>query len=376
MESSIIEKKRLVSLDVFRGITIAAMILVNNQGDWGHVYPALRHAAWHGWHGADIVFPYFLFAVGASLFFSFSSLRGAGTSRKIVLFHIIRRTVILLVLGFFLNLFPSFDFGTVRIPGVLQRIGLCSFFAALLTLYAKPGMRISSTIFLLALYGALLFLVTPSGFGHGSLEPCCNLPGFIDGTLFPGHTYEHAPVPGFDPEGLLGTLPAVASAMIGVCAASLIRSSEKMAMDTWRLLPAGMVLIAVGLALDGIIPINKNLWTPSYCLFMGGLGTIVFTLCHYLFDVSNLRLPAAPFLVLGRNAILVYVLSTLAGNAMASINITTGGGPATLKGIIFNSVFAPRFGPEAASSLYAASFLLFWLGIMYLLYRKKIFISL
>lgn len=369
-----IEKKRLVSLDVFRGLTIAAMILVNNLGDWSHVYPALRHAAWHGWYGADIVFPFFLFALGASLFFPLSSAREKGIPGKIFLPRIIRRTGILIALGLFLNLFPAFDFGTVRIPGVLQRIGLCYFFAALLTLYMKPNPRALATAGILALYGALLFLVTPSGFGRGSLEPCCNLPGFVDSALFHGHTYEHAAAPGFDPEGLLTTLPAIASAMIGAWAASRIRPNRDSPAYTLKLTVGGAVMAAAGLALDCVVPINKNLWTPSYCLFMGGLGTIVFALCHYLFDVRGLKVPAVPFQVLGRNAIAVYVLSTLAGKAMAMIPVASG--PVTLKAIIFSTAFAPFFAPEAASALYATSFLLFWLGIMYLLYRKKIFISL
>ncbi len=367
------EKKRLVSLDVFRGFTIAAMVLVNNQGDWGHVYPALRHAAWHGWLGADIVFPFFLFALGASLFFPLSSARAAGTPGTVLVPRVLRRTLLLIALGLFLNLFPLFDPGSVRIPGVLQRIGLCYCFAAVLALYAKPGAWPIVTALLLALYTALLLLVTPPGFGRGSLEPCCNLPGFIDGALLAGHTYEHAAAPGFDPEGLLTTIPAVASAMIGAWAASLIRPAG--GASAAKLMIAGAVMAAAGLALDSAVPINKNLWTPSYCLFMGGLGTMVFALCHYLFDIRGLRISAVPFLVLGRNAIALYVLSSLAGKAMATIPVPHGTGTATLKAIIFNAVFAPHFTPEAASALYAASFLLFWLGALYLPYRKNIFIS-
>jgi predicted acyltransferase len=376
MKNIIGEDKRLVSLDLFRGITMAAMILVNNQGNWSAVYPAFRHAAWDGWLGADIVFPFFLFAVGASIHLSCTSLLATGITRKALLMKVVRRTVILTALGLFLNLFPFFNFGTVRIPGVLQRIGLCYCFASFIYLYTGERMRIGITMALLMVYGILLLWVTPDGFGRASLAPCCNLPGFIDGALFPGHTYEHAPVPGFDPEGILSTIPAIASAMVGVCAARLLQAAMAGDVSRWLVPCTGLLLMAAGLALDLIIPINKNLWTPSYVLFMGGLAVLVFFLCHYLRDIRRYRLPAMPFLVLGRNALAVYLFSSLAGRAMISFYITDRGAPISVKNFIFTHAFAPWFDPSAASLLYATMFLLFWWAIMYLLYRKNIFISL
>jgi predicted acyltransferase len=376
MEAVINNENRLLSLDAFRGIAIAGMIIVNNQGDWGHVYPAFRHAAWHGWYGADIVFPFFLFAVGASLFFSLARIVRAGAPRKEIFLKVVRRTVILVALGLFLNLFPFYDFVTMRIPGVLQRIGLCYFFSAVFLLFAGPKTRVAVTLFLLVLYGALLMWVTPSGYGRGSFEPCCNLPGFIDSIVFSGHTYDQAPVPGFDPEGLLSTLPSVASAMIGVFAASLMHTAIQGSMKIWLIPAAGTAMAVAGIALNTIIPINKNLWTPSYCLFMGGLAVTVFALCHYLCDVKRFRFACMPFMILGKNAIAAYLLSSIAGKAMISFNIMTGGIAIPLKAIIFQSVFAPWFEPAAASLLYAVTFLLIWLGIMYVLYRNRIFISL
>ncbi len=370
------ENKRLMSLDLFRGITMAAMILVNNQGDWGAVYPAFRHAAWHGWLGADFVFPFFLFAVGASIHLSFSSLTREEIPRSALMMKVIKRSVILIALGLALNLFPFFDFTTVRIPGVLQRIGLCYFFTAIIYLFTGNRTRLLITIFLLILYGALLLWVTPEGFGRGSLDPCCNLPGFVDGALFHGHTYEHAPAQGFDPEGFLSTIPAVASVMIGVFAAVMLQASMAAKTKWWTPPCAGILLTAAGLALDHIIPINKNLWTPAYVLFMGGLAVLLLFPLHYLCDVRRHRLPAVPFLVLGRNAITVYILSSLAGKAMISFHVPAQGTPMTIKNYIFTHAFAPWFVPPAASLLYASAFLLFWWGIMYILYRKRIFISL
>jgi predicted acyltransferase len=375
MKAAINDDKRLLSLDVFRGIAIAGMIIVNNQGDWGNVYPAFRHAAWHGWYGADIVFPFFLFAVGASLFFTFTHIVSSGAPRNVIFQRVIRRTIILIALGLLLNLFPFFDFSTMRIPGVLQRIGLCYFFAAVLVLHTGPKTRMAVTLFLLILYSALLMCVTQSGFGRGSLEPCCNLPGFIDSVVFPGHTYGQAPVPGFDPEGLLTTIPSIASTMIGVFAASMLHDSIQGTMKKWLIPGAGAALIVAGLALNTIIPINKNLWTPSYCLFMGGLAILVFALCHYLCDNKRYRHAFIPFIILGRNAIAAYLLSSIMGKAIISISIAIGNTAVPLKTIIVQSLFTSWLEPAAASLLYALCFLLIWIFVMYLLYRKQIFIS-
>ncbi len=363
---------RLLSLDVLRGLTIAGMILVNNQGDWSCVYPALAHAPWHGWLGADFVFPFFLFVMGASLYFSLSARIKAGPPRPRLALTILRRSAVLILLGLLLNLFPSFDFASVRIPGVLQRIGLCYCFASLLFLYTGRRVQVIITLMLLALYASLLLFVTPQSPGPGSLEPCCNLPGYVDGMLFPDHTYEHAPAPGFDPEGLLSTLPAMASAMIGVFAAAGIRAGSR----ARHALPlAGIVMTAAGLALDPLMPINKSLWTPTYVLFTGGAAIVLFYLSDLLFIGRRFERAAVPFLVLGRNAIAVYLLSSMAGRAMVSIFITVDGAGLSVKELLFRSLFAPLAPPCAASLIYATVFLLAWIGIMYILYRKRIFIS-
>jgi len=375
MKTAINGEERFQSLDVFRGIAIAGMIIVNNQGDWSHVYPAFRHAAWHGWFGADIVFPLFLFAVGASIFFSFTRSTGAGASRNVIFLKVLRRTVILIALGLFLNLFPFFDFSTMRIPGVLQRIGLCYFFAAVLVLFTGPKTRMAVMLVLLVLYGALLLFVTPTGIGRGSLEPCCNLPGYVDSVVFPGHTYELAPVPGFDPEGILSTIPSIAGTMIGVFAASLLHAGIQGNRNMWMTSIAGAAAALAGAALNTVIPINKNLWTPSYCLFMGGLAMILYSLCCYFCDGKRYCRAVMPFTILGRNAIAAYLLSSIAGKAMISFNITTDNTAIPLKTIIYQSVFAPWFEPAAASLLYALCFLLVWLGASYLLHRKRILIK-
>jgi predicted acyltransferase len=373
--SDINEENRLQSLDLFRGIAIAGMIIVNNQGDWSHVYAAFRHAAWHGWHGADTVFPLFLFAVGASIYVSFTREAGESASRHQIFLKALWRTVVLFALGLFLNIFPFFDFSTMRIPGVLQRIGLSYFFASLLVLFTGQKTRIAVTLFLLILYGALLMCVTPYGIGRGSLEPCCNLPGYVDRAVLAGHTYEQAPVPGFDPEGILTTIPSIASALIGAYAASLLHPGVQGKRNMRMALLIGAAAVLAGLALNSVIPINKNLWTPSYCLFMGGLAMILYAFCHYLCDRRRRGHAFIPLTVLGRNAIAAYLLSSLTGKALVSIKITSCGAELSLKTVIFQTAFAPWLEPAAASLLYSLCFLLIWMGAMYLLYRKRIFIK-
>jgi predicted acyltransferase len=375
MSSSSSDQKRLISLDLFRGISIAGMILVNNQGDWNSVYPALRHASWHGWSGADTVFPFFLFAVGASLFFSQTALLTQGISKKSILFIVVRRTTILFALGIFLNLFPFFNILQIRIPGVLQRIAICYFLASVIFLYVPRRLQEVLAFFLIFLYGGLLLFVTPGGFGSGSLEPCCNLPGFIDGYLFPGHTYENAIFPGFDPEGLLSSIPAVASTMIGVFAAGRIRADDQGFRTTVGLSVIGLVMLALGLALDYFLPINKNLWTPSYCLFMGGMASVCFSVFHWIYDLRKFRFLSVPFLALGRNAIAVYFFSSLAGKGMLCVTVATNKGALPLKTILYETLFAAWLVPRAASVMYALGFLLIWIGTMYVFYKKRLFIS-
>jgi predicted acyltransferase len=365
---------RLVSLDVFRGLSIGGMILVNNQGNWNHVYEALRHASWHGWSGADIVFPFFLFAMGASLFFAHTSRLRDGISKANIFSTVLLRTFLLFSLGLFLNFFPEFEIRNLRIPGVLQRIAVCYFFSSVLFLFASNRLRIILTVLLLFAYGALLLFVTPIGFGSGSLDPCCNLPGYVDKLLFPGHTYELAPVQGFDPEGLLSTAPALCSAMIGVIAAGLLRTGGNGFPHIARIAAGGAGLMLLGQILGVIIPINKNLWTPSYCLFMGGMAVLLFSFLHWIYDARDFRFMFLPFVVLGRNAIAVYLLSSLAGKALISIPVGSGSGT-TVKALLYRQVSVEWMDPGAASLVYSILFLLTWLGIMYLLYRKRIFIS-
>lgn len=370
------ETTRIHSIDIFRGLTIALMIIVNNQGDWSHVYRVFRHAAWHGWSGADVVFPFFLFIMGVSISYSFSSgLRLTGR-KPFLMGKILKRTLILVTLGLLLNLIPEFDIATVRIPGVLQRIGLCYCFGAVSFLFLTGRGRWISAIGILVLYGFLLKYITPGGIGEGTLEPDGNLCHIVDRALFPGHTYEHATVRGFDPEGLLTTLPAVASTIGGILAGDVLRRKGPLRNKCFILGAAALLCIGAGLLLDRWIPINKNLWTPSYAVFMTGcaLGLMVFL--WWLVDVKGAVKWGMPFSVLGLNAIAAYILSSAAGKIMVHVQVMQeGGGAVTVKALMYQGLFAGWLSPFHASTAYSVAFLAFWIAVMYLLYRKNIIIK-
>ncbi len=373
------DKSRLAYIDVFRGIAVALMIIVNNQGDWNHVYRIFRHASWHGFLGADIVFPFFLFIMGVSIPFSINKHIKNGTSKKHIAEKIIRRTLILIALGMFINLLPYFDFATMRIPGVLQRIGLCYGATALAYLFMKPrGQRVAA-FGMLVLYGAALLCITPQGFGVNPLLPNTTICFFIDRAIFAGHTYAHAPVAGFDPEGLVSTLPAIVSTMTGCFVCDFIEknnSPESHQLRTNRnLLSSGLALIACGISLSPILPINKNLWTPSYVLVTSGLANIVLTGLKLLDEHSNVKNWSLPLRWLGTNSLFAYIVSSAVGKLFAMLPVSLSSTPATLKSIIVSSVFARWLSPHAASFFYAFFFLVVWIAVCGVLYRKGVVVK-
>ena len=361
-------RDRILALDVFRGLTIAGMIIVNNQGDWSHVYRPLRHAAWHGWYLADLVFPFFLFIMGVSLAVSLGKRMGDESVRTGLHGRILRRTLVLVALGLALNLIPAFDWTAFRIPGVLQRIGLCYLICALLYVHLGTRGFWIAALTLLAGYTLLMELVPVPGFGAGIWEPRANLPGYLDSLILGAHTYKHAPVRGFDPEGVLTTLPAAVSALAGVLAGEWLRSERTLGEKLRGLLSAALICLLAGTILDRWIPINKNLWTPSYTVFMTGMALFLLVFCLWLIGGKGMRRWSFPFEVLGLNAILAYLLSSALGKLMIAASWH-------LKEKIFSSFFLPIAGGEAASLLYALAYLLLWTGVCALLYRFRIFLK-
>ena len=363
--------KRLVSLDVFRGLTIAGMILVNNPGSWSFVYAPLRHAAWHGWTPTDLIFPFFLFIVGVSITLSFTKRIQEGAISTGLYIKILRRTVLLLAVGYFLRLFPSFTFESLRIPGVLQRIAICYLISSLLFLKVRPGWRVGITVFLLAAYWAVMKLVPVPGYGAGILEFEGNLCGYIDTKLLSGHLYKTT----FDPEGILSTFPAVATTLLGTLTGDWLLLRKNPRTKLAGLFVAGLIFVILGLLLHPFFPINKQLWTSTFVIFTAGAACLVFGLCYGINDVVGLKKWAYPFRVFGTNAIAVYAGSTLMVKLIGLIQVKVHGETLFLKNFVYSQFLSPWAGPFLGSLLFPIILLLIWLAILYPLYRKKIFIK-
>ncbi len=360
---------RLDSVDAMRGATIAGMIVVNNPGTWSAVYPPLRHAEWHGWTYTDTIFPFFLFLVGVSMALSFGERRSFGAPRAALARKTVLRAAVLVGLGLLLNLvgFLALHRDHFRIPGVLQRIGLCALAAGLVYLAAGARGAAWTAAGLLLLYGALL--------ASGPLDPEGSLPSRLDRAAFGTHTWSAA----FDPEGLLSTLGAVATTLCGTLAGERLRASGPMSRKLAELLAAGAAATFLGLALGRVLPINKNLWTPSYALLMAGLAGVALALCVALIDGSSdggARRVAAPFVWLGRNAIAAFTLSSLTSIALIAIRVTgPDGKPRALWTTIYRGAFDRFADPRLGSFLFAAAYLAIWVAVFGLLYRKRIFVK-
>jgi predicted acyltransferase len=370
------QSSRLLSLDAFRGATIAGMILVNNPGTWNSIYPQLEHAQWNGWTFTDWIFPFFLWIVGVAMTLSFAKRVEQGADKNRLLLHVLRRAAIIFGLGLFLNGFPFFNLSTIRIPGVLQRIALCYLIGSVLYLYLSFRAQVIWTVSLLATYWLMMKVIPVPGYGAGILEPLGSLCWYIDANVLKGHTWSGAPAPGFDPEGILSTIPAIGSTMLGVFTGRWLRSQRSSEEKTAWMFVAGNVLLLLGAILDMWFPINKNLWTSSYVVFMAGWALVCLAIFYWLIDVKGYTTWATPFIIYGMNAIAVFVLSGIVGRLITLIKWTaTDGSVITLKGYIFNSLFSPLGSPVNASLFYAIAFV----GVMFLvvwgMWKKKWFLK-
>jgi predicted acyltransferase len=380
--------ERMVSLDVFRGATIAGMILVNDPGSWSHIYPPLEHAEWNGWTPTDLIFPFFLFIVGVSLTLSFATRISRGISRRALVLHVVRRSALIFFIGLFLNGFPEFDFGSIRIMGVLQRIALCYLAAGLLYLFTfhreaqageptrvRANLRVTAIVALTLLVGywALMTFVPVPGYGAGHLSKNDNLGAYIDRSLLGGHLWEESKT--WDPEGFLSTLPAVASLLIGILAGEWLRSDRAAARKTLGLAAAGLAFLVAGRLLHPFFPINKNLWTSSFVLFTSGCAMLTLAACYWIVDVRGLRVWAKPFLVFGMNAILAYALAALVSELSTDFEFSNSAGrDTTAHGWIYQRFFVAHFSPLNASLGFAIFFVLVIFVLLWPFYRWKIFL--
>lgn len=363
---------RIVSLDIFRGITIAFMIIVNTPGSWQHVYAPLRHSEWHGCTPTDLVFPFFLFIVGVSMWFSFKKYGHELNTGSLV--RIVRRTVTIFALGLFLNIFPVFDrdYSTVRIMGVLQRIALAYGLGAIICMSVNRDYLWIVTAFLLLLYWALLALF--GGADPYSLEG--NLVLKIDRmVLGEARLYRAFGIP-FDPLGLLSTIPSLGTVIIGYYTGSILGKGTAAAKTVLKIMLVGAAMTGLGLLWGKVFPINKPLWTSSYVLYSAGIAMMVLSLIYWIADVARLKKWGVFFLVFGTNALFSYFLSGIWAKTMQYIKIGEGDHGISLYEWFYENICVPVAGNLNGSLMFAIiQMLLIWV-IALILYRKKVMIRL
>jgi len=362
-----------VSLDVFRGITIAGMVLVNNPGTWSNIHWPLEHAEWHGWTPTDLVFPFFVFIVGVAIPLAFGRRTESGGSKRDLYLKIVRRTAIIFALGILLAGFPYFQLSTIRIPGVLQRLAVCYLFASIIFLNTKVRTQIIVTLVLLVSYCLLMTRLHAPGFATGDLSKEGSLASFVDRVVFGPHIWKQGKV--YDPEGLLSTIPAVATALFGVLTGQWLRTNKSQYEKVTGLFVSGACCVVIGWCWNPFFPINKSLWTSSYVFFTAGLALQFLALCYWLIDIRKYQSWARPFVVFGVNAIALYVGTALMARLMGLIKLPWGSETISLQGWIFQKLFLPWASPVNASLAYAIVFILLWLGVMWILYSRRIFIK-
>ena len=370
---------RLKSLDAFRGLTMAGMVIVNNPGDWGHVYPPLLHAEWNGCTPTDLIFPFFLFIVGVSITLSRGTM---GDPWKIV-----KRALVIFGFGMVLALYPRWDFSVVRIPGVLQRIAVCYLAAAFLFRLTAPAhgnddaRRVAQgrtlVLWIVALtlgYWAVMMLVPVPGGVAGDLTPSGNLGAYIDRKVFGAHLWVQSRT--WDPEGLLSTVPALATTLLGCVAGLWLGSRATGPRKALWLVAAGIAALGIGLAWSLAFPLNKALWTSSYVWFTGGAAAIFLALCYTLIDLKGWTAWSRPFVILGLNAIALFVLSGL-GTKFLSYHKVTGpdGNPVSLLRYIYAAWFVPLAEPVNASLLFALANLAVLFVVLWIMDRRGIYLK-
>ncbi len=374
---------RLISLDVFRGLTIAGMILVNNAGDWSHVYPALAHVEWDGWTPTDLVFPFFLFIIGVAMPFSFSKRLAKGESRGKLLKHVFARSLMLISLGMLLSGIPNFDFSHRLILNVLQRIGLIYLMAGTIFLFTDVVSQAVVAVSCVVIYWILMLAVPVPGYGAGVLAPVGNMWWYVDKVLLQGW-HQHLLVVGqyrlHHAEGILSLIPSISTVLLGSLTGHYLRSGRSGIEKAAGMLVFGNFGILIGSVMAIWFPINKLLWSSSYVVFTAGVALEVLGVCYWLVDVRGFKKWTQPFLVFGSNAITSFFLSTFVALILdiVFVSVSSPAGAAvreSLKSVIYNAVFAPLASSYNASMLYSIAYLLLWYGVMYMFYRKKIFIK-
>ena len=366
---------RLVSLDVFRGATIAAMILVNNAGNGPDSYWLLQHAEWNGWTPTDLIFPFFLFIVGVSMAFSFRSRLKRGESRWQLLRHVCWRGLVLFALGLFLNGFPNhYLLSSWRVYGVLQRIAVCYVVTAVFALCSGRRSWIVASVACLAGYWILMRYVPVPGFGVPThdiplLDPNRNLAAWLDRQLLSRHLYDGTR----DPEGVISTIPAIATTLLGLITGDWLRSARTGEAKVLGMALLGLSGFGAGELWNLWFPINKNLWTSSFVLLTAGLALLCLAVCYWMLDVKQWRGRWTTFfLVFGMNPIAAYVFAEAISHSLYRFSTATG---LSWQDVLYQNGFESLFSPALASLLYAIGFVFVSWAAMWVLYRKRIFLK-
>jgi predicted acyltransferase len=392
-------RERLLSLDVFRGMTVAGMLLVNDPGTWSAIFPPLEHAEWNGWTPTDLIFPFFLFIVGITTHLSLSARRARGDTDSAIVKQILRRGIIIYLLGFAMAMFPFYQWGTidaipnatawdrilfriehVRILGVLPRIAIVYVCAALLTL--KTTVRQQIIIIAALLFGywfAMTLIPVPGENTIGALllnTHDRNLAAYLDRLILgTNHTWIGSVT--FDPEGPFSTIPAIGTAMLGVLAGRWIAIREKPLLERISgLFAAGAIGMMLGLMWNWAFPINKNLWTSSYVIFTAGMACLALATIMWIVDYYNVKWWTKPFVVFGVNPIVAFVGSGVMARLIYTLwHVSYEGKPIALQEAIYRIVFLPWLPPRVASLAFAITFVLLWYGILTVLYRRNIILK-
>jgi predicted acyltransferase len=354
---------RLLSLDAFRGATMALMVLVNTPGG-PDAYGPLNHSEWNGWTITDMVFPSFLWIVGVAITLSLGRRIAAGVPKSRLFLQVLRRAGVIFALGVISYAPPDFNLSTQRVLGVLQRIAICYLIAAAIYLTTRWRAQAVWIVALLVSYWLIMTLVPAPGYGAGDLAVGHNIANYVDRIVLGAHNYKHTK--DWDPEGLISTLPSIATALLGVMAGHILKLKRDLSERTTWLYLVGSILIALGLICDIWLPINKKLWTSSFSLFMAGVDFVIFAGFVWLIDGKGYQRYARPLVIMGMNAIVVYLASEFVEEALSLTRIHAW---------IYQSIFAPLASPRNASLAYSVCYVLLMYAIAYGMYKKRWFLK-
>ena len=363
--------QRYLALDVFRGMTIATMITVNNPGSWSHIYAPLKHSAWHGCTPTDLVFPFFLFIVGVSIFFSFAKYESKLDAKSLL--KVLKRTALIFIIGLFLNSFPQWmtDYSKLRIMGVLQRIAIAYGIGAVIVLALNKKYLPYLAAFILLLYWGILYFFggqDPYSLG-GNMAP--RVDSFLLGEA---HLYKGFGLP-FDPEGLLSTFPSIATVILGFMAGGLIARTEKPKIPLYLLI-YGAIGVAIGIVWGQFFPINKPLWTSSFVIYTASWACIILAILIWLIDLKGYTKWTSFFVVFGMNPLFIFALSGIWARILTRI-ILIHNGEKVVTGYnwLYQNIFQPIAGDINGSLLFALTHIMIFWFICYVLYKKRIFIK-